>query len=225
MNCRIICSWIALDAGGDLSSRRKARLEKHLAACPDCRAEKRRIEKSLALARKLAHEERTPDWADSEWRKLMGRATGQEIEGSKTAGARFPGWAWAAGSALLLILIVGGTIVLRRGPSGKAVFMPAEQAVQESAAKPDKAPVSPAVPSPAPLLEAKKAEGGSLPAAPRAQESARAKEAATARPAPAQTAAQPQSQTVMAMTFVSQDTGLQIHWVFNDAFNYKEKGK
>ncbi len=222
MNCRRACSRIALDAGGDLSERRKARLAKHLASCPACLEEKARIEKSLALARKMAREEKTPDWTESEWRKLMGRATGQEIEGRQVSGVKFPGWAWAAGSALLLVLIIGGTIVLRRGPSGKVVFMPAEQAAQESVAKPEKAPASPASPAPSvtppapPLLEAEKA-------APRAQEFAKAKEAPTARPAPA--ASQPQSQTVMAMTFVSQETGLQIHWVFNDAFNYKEKGK
>jgi len=29
----------------------------------------------------------------------------------------------------------------------------------------------------------------------------------------------------MAMTFVSQETGLTIHWVFNDSFDYKEEKK
>ncbi len=218
MNCRRACSWIALDAGGDLSGRRKARLEKHLAGCPACREEKARIEKSLALAREMAREERTPGWSDAEWRKLMGRATSQEIAGGKRSAARIPGWAWAAGSALLLILVLGGTVILRKGPGTPMAVAPAEHAAQEGPARPEKAP-SPA----APLLEAGKPDTESLPAAPRPGVSARAQEPAAAKPGPAEAAAQPQSQTVMAMTFVSQESGLQIHWVFNDAFNYKEK--
>jgi hypothetical protein len=243
MNCRKACSGIALDAGGDLSGRRRARLEKHLAGCPACREEKRRIEKSLALARELARDERTPDFTDAEWRKLMGRTTSQEIARRKASAARLPGWAWAAGSALLLILIVGGTVVLRKGPGGQVAFVPAERASQKSLAQPEKTQASPGAPAPrvaapapaAPLLEARKAESETVPAAPKVQEAAKAKEAVTARralapagaaqPVPAPASAAPQPQTVMAMTFVSQETGLQIHWVFNDAFNYKEKGK
>ncbi len=218
MTCRKIRELMVLAAGEDLSARRAAKLEKHMAGCGECAREYRALKRSLEAARSLAREERTPEWSDGEWRKIMARATGQEIE---TKGPRllgFPGWAWSAASAVLVIVIIGGVLLLRRAPT-KAPLMnqiarkdlilqePKETKVEEQESK-SKQELGVLAPGHAPLV------------AQEATTTRMAQKAQVLSPAP-----KPQSQTVMAMTFVSQETGLKIYWVFNDAFDYKEKEK
>lgn len=220
MTCRLARSWVALAAGGDLSSRRARRLKTHLAKCAACREESRLVLKSLEVARSMAHKERTPDWSEAEWRGIMAKAVGQEIRPRGFRASRTPGWAWAAGAALLVVLVVGAFVLMRRehGTSLVAEQGPrADIVLQEKAPSPPK----PATVEPSPLEKPKPAARRSeLLLTQKPVQAGAAEHARPLSPAP-----QTQAQSVMAMTFVSQETGLKIYWVFNDAFNYKENKK
>lgn len=217
MTCRRMRTWIALAAGGDLSPRRARRLEAHLTECAACREENQQIRRSLDAARSLAQKERTPDWSGEEWRKVMARAVGQEIGRRKPRFSEVPGWAWAAGTALLIIFVLGGFRLLRQAPGPSLV---AERGPRADLVLPEQAPSTPApaVVEPLPLSKPRAAasRSGLLPAQ-KPVPSGPTEPISPAFPAP-----QTQAQSVMAMTFVSQETGLKIYWVFNDNFDYKE---
>jgi anti-sigma factor RsiW len=217
MTHRRMRTWMALAAGGDLEPRRARRLEAHLADCPDCREENRQLLRSLELTRSLADKERTPDWSQGEWRKVISRAVAQEIRPRRIRFTKLPGWAWAAGAALSVVLAVGAVMLSRRrhvpniGAEWANIVLPEKtQSVQTPAA------IEPS------------ARGGPKAAVARPGTPLAQKPLHAGTPEHARTAseAQPmQTQSVMAMTFVSRETGLKVHWVFNDAFDYKEKTK
>jgi hypothetical protein len=213
-------SWMALAAGGDLGPGRKRRLEEHLAACADCREEFRTYEEALGLAASLAAKDKTPDWTEAEWRLVIGRAAGQEPEKQRASRRPLPGWAWAGAAALLIVAILGAVMLLKRSSGPRlSVVQPRGQdpILAEKSLSPEARPEGPAAVESAP--------------APRQQDRLLARStgwppARPAGPSASSAAADPTpTQTVMAMTFVSQETGLTVHWTFNDNFTYQEDKK
>jgi len=202
MTCRACRSLAALAAGGDLDGRKQQRWEKHLAACPDCRREFRQVQESLARVRSLARREQTPDWPEAAWRRAVNRAVEQARRPAAPASLRLPGWAWAGAAGLLVALIAAGVFVLK---PGRAPRPAPERNLWADIILPETAPPAPAEPGTAPALRPRPAASSSR------------------RPAAGQPALPPPrhpAPTVTAMTFVSQETGLTVHWIFNDAFIY-----
>jgi len=204
---------MALAAGGDLPPNRGRRLERHLASCRECREEYAAFRESLDLARSEVRRERTLDWKEAEWRRVMKAVLAQEPEGRRAVTPRVPGLAWAAAVAVFIALVAGGFFIFRKTPEATLIARPSHSG---DIVLPEPAPLPPAV---QPRAEAPKAQTGAQPLL--AQ-----KTAAPAAPAPTGHPAAPSTaQPVTAMTFVSQETGLTIHWVFNDNFDYKEDKK
>jgi len=207
MTCRAWRSLAALAAGGDLDGRKQRRWEKHLAACPDCREEFRQLQESLARVRSLARREQTPDWPEAAWRRAVNRAVEQTRRPAAPASLRLPGWAWAGAAGLLIALIGAGVSFLK---PGRAPRPAPERSLWADIILPEIAPPAPAEPGTAPALRPRPSSAFSRrPAAGR----------------PALPPPRPPASTVMAMTFVSQETGLTVHWTFNDAFIYQEDHK
>ncbi len=213
-------SWMALAAGGDLAPGRKRRLEEHLAACADCREEFRTYKEALGLAASLAAKDVTPDWTEAEWRLVIGRVVGQKQETLWASHRPLPGWAWVGAAALLVVAILGAVTLLKRSPGSRLsagqtqkqdVVLPEKGLSPE--ARPEGPDVAPNAPAP-PREDRFLARSTGLPPAEQ-----------TVPSIPAVQAAPTPSQTVMAMTFVSQETGLAVHWTFNDNFNYQEDKK
>jgi len=220
MSHRRARSWMALAAGGDLGPGRKRRLEEHLAACADCREEFRTYEEALGLAASLAAKDKTPDWTEAEWRLVIGRAAGQEPEKQRASRRPLPGWAWAGAAALLIVAILGAVTLLKRssGPRLSADQIQKQDVVlPERGLSPEAKPEGPAAVrnEPAPRrADRLLARSTGLPPAQQAGPSE-----------PTAAAAPPPTQTVMALTFISQETGLTVHWTFNDNFIYQEDKK
>jgi hypothetical protein len=203
---------MALAAGGDLPRNKGLRLERHLASCKPCREEYAAYRESLDLAKSDAHRERTPDWKEAEWRRVMKAVLAQEPASRPAATPRVRGWAWAAAGAVLIALVAGGFYILKKSPQPPVI---ARLSPSGDVVLPEQTPPPPAA---RPQAGAPPARTGAEPLL--AQKPAAAAPDPTGRPAAPSTA-----QPVMAMTFVSQETGLTIHWVFNDSFNYKEDKK
>ncbi len=209
---------MALAAGGDLTGRRRRRWEKHLADCAECRPEFYLYKKSIELAKSMARQEKTAEWSETEWRQVLDRAIAQDRKPERPAALRLPGWAWAGASGLAIVLIAGGTMLLRRKPAPHPV---PDHAQQADVVLPEKSSVIPIPSEPAPgsrttVVAARPGPNG-------AHGTARLGEiesGQTAAPAPP-----PPAPAVRAMTFVSQETGLTVHWIFNDSFNYEEEKK
>jgi len=203
MTCRASRSRMALAAGGDLTGRAKRRWEKHLVRCAACRAEFTLYQRSIELARDLARQDKAADWSEAEWRRTINRAVAQGAPPRRRTAVRLPGWAWAGASALLAVLILGGTFFLKRerGPRAIAELPPGIDVVL-----PETPPAAVSVPGISPSASHPR---------PRA----------VRRSGPSVPAPRSQVQSVMAMTFVSQETGLKIYWVFNDSFAYEEDKK
>jgi len=212
MTHRLARSWMALAAGGDLPIHKAARLERHLASCNVCRADYAAYRESLDLARSEAQRESTPDWKEAEWRRVMKGVLAQEPASRLAATPRVPGWAWAAAGAVLIALVVGGFLILRKSPQSPVI---ARLSPSRDVVLPEPVPLPPAVQHRKNMQSVRTGVHPLL-----AQKPAYPVPNLAGRPA-AQSTAQP----VMAMTFVSQETGLTIHWVFNDNFDYKEDKK
>ena len=205
-------SWMALAAGGDLPASKAHRLERHLGSCEACREGYATYRESLELAKSEARQERTPGWKEAEWRGVMKAVLSQAPDRKLAATPRVPGLAWAAAGAILVALVAGGFYILRKTPQPQVI---ARQNFSGDIVLPEPVPAPPAIRRKA---ESPKPWTGAQPFL--AQKPASPAPNLTGRPAKPTTA-----QPVMAMTFVSQETGLTIHWVFNDSFDFKEDKK
>jgi len=201
-------SWMALAAGGDLAPSKAQRLERHLASCRICREEYKAYRESLDLARSEARRGRTPDWKEAEWRRVMKAARTQEPSSRPSERPRALGWAWAAAATVLIALVAGGYYVLRKTPRPPVI---ARLSPSGDVVLPEQTPPPPEI----------RLQAGTPRAGTGAEHLLAQKPAPPAHDSAGSFAAQP----VMAMTFVSQETGLTIHWVFNDNFDYKEDKK
>ena len=210
MNCRRAAKIIPLYAGGELSEKKARRLERHLEGCPDCRrkADDFRAVRTEFLAA-AAREER--DWPEAEWKRLMARI--KALTPPRQAlplGMRLKP-AWVYGAAVLLLLALP---VISLGPR---LFRPAAVPLTEILAS----------------TEVQRGRGlefaesqiphlrRDLPFQVR-EERARAVESKTLA---ADSAGVKDSQDIVSMTLVSQETGLRVHWTFNRHFDWKEEAK
>lgn len=223
MNCRRARRSIPLLAGNDLSQSKARRMKIHLERCERCRKDFRAYSAALNKAKELADREAAPEWTDSEWRALMDRATSARIEKRPFVFSIFgirPMTAVARGLAVAVPAFIIGLVlwntILKPRPS-PVVSAPAY------VLKPE--PVPPVPPS---ILQDKKAK--KEPAV-RSQEKTvivaqtqEHKRPAT-RPEESAGAQKKDSQDVVSVTLVSQDTGLKVVWFLNRNFEWKGEGK
>lgn len=119
MRCRKSQKDISRAIDGELSERERARLEKHLAACPECRSLSEDLGRIVAGAARLE----TPTPSDKVWSAIRaelvkGKAASVRIEAPRRQ--RFwlgaPALRYAGAAALALLLIVAGVVAgLRLG--------------------------------------------------------------------------------------------------------------
>jgi tetratricopeptide (TPR) repeat protein len=119
MRCRKAQGYISRSIDGGLSGRESARLERHLAACGECRALREDLRKIVAGASGLG----TPEPPDRVWRNIRARleagAAGAEAPGLKAEkrnffGVSVPSYRLAGAVALALVLVAAGVVVGRR---------------------------------------------------------------------------------------------------------------
>lgn len=215
MNCRRARHLLPLAAGGDLPGRKSGWLASHLKKCAGCREELRAYQAALSEMRSLASVEIQPDWPESEWRSVLKLATSQGLEKTRPVAGPFPRrLAWTMSSAIVLILAVGSLLILRNRAEREIQQPPSAAAVAKSkertfSPKTGPAPLSSPeliTPSPRPKAEGRR---------PLETEKMPAGQALQAR--------SPKKQDVVNMVFVSPESGLTIHWVFNSEFEWKEK--
>lgn len=217
MNCRRAGGLLPLAAGGDLPPGKAGRLESHLKNCPRCRGELQAYRAALEEMKSLARAEPRADWPEAEWRAALELAAGR-LRG-KTGPAARPfsrRLAWTMGSAAVVILAVGSVLLLRNRAAREIRGVPAPVA-EHASREPDAAagirPASPSLPAP----KASSARPRTEPRRPPG-----AAESASGRPAGVETAPR-RAQDVVNMVFVSPESGLTVHWVFNSNFDWKEK--
>jgi hypothetical protein len=111
--------YISRAIDGDLSERENARLERHLAACGECRVLREDLRKIVRGAARLE----TPEPSSEVWRgvkaKLEAGAVRAPAEGAAIVrrplfGLSLPALKWAGAAALALILVASGLVIGRR---------------------------------------------------------------------------------------------------------------
>jgi hypothetical protein len=215
MNCRKARRLLPLAAGGDLPPRKAGRLGSHLNICSGCRSELQSYRFALKSIKVLANREPQPDWTEGEWRSILQIATGRGLKKTRPAVGLFSRrLAWTMSSALVLILAVGSILILRNRME-RGIRQPPSPATGAGS----KERTSPAEPGPVPLASrefpspsARPKVEGRLP-----PETAELPAGHTLR------ARSSTKQDVVNMVFVSPESGLTIHWVFNSEFEWKEK--
>jgi hypothetical protein len=119
MTCRKSMEYISRAIDGDLSERENARLERHLAACGECRVLREDLRKIVRGAARLE----TPEPSSEVWRgvksKLEAGAVRAPAEGAAIVrrplfGLSLPALKWAGAAALALILVASGLVIGRR---------------------------------------------------------------------------------------------------------------
>ena len=75
MSCRTIRKRIPLFVGGELSASKSERVKRHLASCPECRAEAEEIERARAAVREMARAGAAGDFSPAEWRRMIRQIT------------------------------------------------------------------------------------------------------------------------------------------------------
>lgn len=129
MRCRKARVLISRSIDGELAARESARLERHLAACEDCRVLGEDLRRIVAGAAKLE----TPEPSDRVWlniraglvRESAGRA-GERSGGLRRPafGPGLPALRYAGVAAVALVLVVTGVVVGRRLGRGPAPLGP-----------------------------------------------------------------------------------------------------
>lgn len=132
MRCRKSQEHISRAIDGELPERERARLEKHLAACPECRSLSEDLGRIVAGAGRLG----TPKLSDKVWSNIRAelikeRASGERIEAPRRQGFWLgaPALRYAGAAALALVLIVTGVVVGLR--LGRANGIPAGPEARE----------------------------------------------------------------------------------------------
>ena len=129
MRCRKAHEYISRSIDGELAARKSARLERHLAACEDCRVLREDLRRIVAGAAKLV----TPEPSGRVWlniraglaRESAGRA-GERSGGLRRPafGLGLPALRTAGVAAVALVLVVTGVVVGRRLGRGPAPLGP-----------------------------------------------------------------------------------------------------
>src|SRR5512138_204076 len=123
MRCRRSQDYISRAIDGELTERQRARLEKHLAACPGCRVLSEDLGRIVAGAGRLA----TPEPSDKVWSNLRTELVKARREGERIEAERPPAFwlgapvlRYAGVAALALVLVVTGVVVgSRLGRGGR----------------------------------------------------------------------------------------------------------
>jgi hypothetical protein len=119
MRCRKVHEYISRSIDGELTEKKSARLESHLAGCGECRALREDLRVIVAGAARLE----TPQPSDAVWLKIRsglvranaGRAAGPSHAVRRPAfGLSLPAFRYAGVAAVAIILVVTGVIVGRR---------------------------------------------------------------------------------------------------------------
>jgi tetratricopeptide (TPR) repeat protein len=119
MRCRKTQGYISRSVDGGLSGRENARLERHLAACGECRALREDLRKIVAGAAGLG----SPEPSDRVWRNVRAgletgaeraEALGLKPEKRPFFGLSVPAFRLAGAAALALALVAAGVVVGRR---------------------------------------------------------------------------------------------------------------
>ncbi len=123
MRCRKAMRDASRALDGELGGREKARLERHLAACPECRALEADLRKIVAGAAKLG----APEPSERVWdhiragltRDAAGRERGRAAawapgQARPAFGSGRPAWRYAGIAALALVLVAAGVVAGRR---------------------------------------------------------------------------------------------------------------
>lgn len=219
MNCRKAERLLPLAAGGDLPPGKAGQLESHLKNCAGCRGEFQAYRAALEEMKSLARAEPRADWPEAEWRAALELAAGQRRGRTGPAARRFPGrLAWTMGSAAVVMLAVGSVLFLRNRAAREISEVPAtsaEVASQEPIASSGIRPVFPSRP-------AQKSAAARPQLMPRRPPEAGESAFGSGRPAGVETAPR-RAQDVLNMVIVSPESGLTVHWVFNNEFELKEK--
>jgi hypothetical protein len=171
-------------------------------------------EAALIKIREIAKSEPGPDWAESEWKKIMASAVAQKFEGQK-AKPRLkwkPALAYGFGSAIILVivgLILRNTILKHKasplGPSPALVHKSSPRQLPSPTEPTEKKKDNEVRSDDRPIVAAR-AVKPSMP------------ETRPKKPAAAGTEG---SQDVVSVTLVSQDTGLRITWILDKKFEWK----
>jgi len=104
MTCRKVRKALPLMAGRDLSPRKAARVEAHVAACAGCQRELEEYKGALARVKAAARAEGAGDWSEAEWKALIVRVTHGRPEKGPRPRALRPRWALASGLAAVTLL-------------------------------------------------------------------------------------------------------------------------
>ena len=111
MNCRALKKSIPLFAGGELPPAKTEKIRRHLADCPDCRAEAEEIERARAVVREMAGAGAAGDWSPAEWRGMIREIIKTPGERrARTAGMKLR----PAFAASLGVLAVAGLFLLQK---------------------------------------------------------------------------------------------------------------
>jgi len=119
MRCRKAQGYISRAVDGELSGRESARLERHLAACDECRTLQEDLRKIVAGAEGLG----SPEPSDRIWRNIRAgleagaaraKAQGLKPERHPFFGLSVPAFRLAGAAALALVLVAAGVVVGRR---------------------------------------------------------------------------------------------------------------
>jgi len=198
MNCRRARSLLPLAAGSDLPTRLGSRLAAHLERCPACRKELETLRRALEELKTLAREEGRLEWPESEWRAVMQRL-GPAKERKRRLSAfvfRRPAWLWQVSLVLVAAAAALWLLLSERPDPEHSSFPPSGQ--NAAVVGPEEATF------PAPV--------------PRAAEAAEEHAFPVSRH-PSRPSARP---SISNLVFVSGESGLTVHWVFNSEFEWKE---
>ena len=210
MNCRRAGKMVPLYAGGELSGMKARRLERHLMECSDCRKMAEEFRVALTELRTAAQREEH-DWPETGWKTLMPRIKTQPPPRRAIPLGMSPKAAWGYGAAALVL--AGLAVFILRARLFPPAPVQATEIVASTELQPGRSleladsrfsPLRQDIPF---LIRAEK---------PRAVES----ETLTARSARGQ-----DSQDLLSMTLVSQETGLKVYWTLNRNFEWKEEEK
>jgi|GEM_PF-345042 len=215
MTCAQVKRNLPLLAGGDLQARLERKTLAHINACPLCRRELEEYRSTLARVKAAAREEGMADWAEADWKALMGRIAAEK--GGKARAAWGVRLRWASATAVAAVAILVASAILFRSSIFKSKEGPAlsgPEVIRSETAKtaPEKPKISPparqetrTVPLIQPEYFAK--SGG---------------KAAPPHPAKPKSSV---SQDVLSVHMVSRETGLQVVWFFDKNFEWKGDGK
>jgi hypothetical protein len=116
MRCRKARKQISRSVDGDLSARQKARLERHLAGCPDCRGLRDDLSRIVAGSAALP----TPEPADRVWTNIRASLVRENAARTVVVPRRplialgWPSLRYAGVAAVAIVLVAAGIVMGRR---------------------------------------------------------------------------------------------------------------